>query len=39
MGRFSHPPFAWEDKPMSALVGIVIIVVILWAVRAVIRFY
>jgi hypothetical protein len=30
---------AWEDTPMSTLVGIAIIVVILWAVRAVIKFY
>jgi hypothetical protein len=37
VGKFSQ--VAWEDKPVSVLVGIVMLVFILWAIRAVIKFY
>jgi hypothetical protein len=38
-GKVLASTTAWGDKPVSVLVGIVIIVVIIYAVRAVIRFY
>jgi uncharacterized protein HemY len=39
MTRLSYPPSRGRTSSMSVLVGIVIIVIIIFAVRAVIRFY